>query len=415
MTPQEKLIYRTTLLETAVALGEPDRVPVVPMISGYPLTAYGCTYKQNMYEPESCIEAFLQFHRDFEPDVAFGNPCIYSGKALDLLEPKFMRYPGEKGGLADDALSYQFLEEGFPLIKENEWDEIINNKAGFILGKILPRQYKALEPLSGFDPSYLSMQVFMTLGQIGSPPVLEALEKLGQAVLETQKYMGSIMQLGMMLAQMGYPGIIGGSMACPFDLIGDMCLGAIDSMTMMLDEPEKLLELTERVTDDLVRICYGMAQQPHPIKYIWIFLHKGMDGFMNEEQYESFYFRPLMRVVQALTEGGLIPVLQCQGKYNTRLDYLAELPKGKCLCFFEDTDMDKVSEKLRGKICFAGNLSASQLAFGKPQEIADEVKRQIDTYGPGGGYIFSTGATVDIAKRENLEAMFDVALSYGKK
>ena len=66
-------------------------------------------------------------------------------------------------------------------------------------------------------------------------------------------------------------------------------------------------------------------------------------------------------------------------------------------------------------MCIGGNLKGSLLQFGKKADVINETKRLIDLCGPGGGYIFSTDVTIDYANRENLEAMFDTALTYGKK
>ena len=415
MTTEEKFQYREQLVTDAIELREPDRVPVVPLISAYPLFAYGKTMKDNMYDPRGCFEAYLQFHRDFEPDLAFGNPCIFSGKAMDIMRPTFLRWPGEVGGLPDDAPSYQFLENVFPCIKEDEWDEVFNDKTGWFLSKYMPRNFRTLAPLSGFRIDYTALNGFTNLWGLGNSSVIGALEKLKLAIQEAGMYMMSILELGNLLTNMGYPGMIGGSIMCPFDMLGDMALGTEESMIALLERPDEVLELTNRLADDLVKQACDLGKQGRDVKKIWLYLHKGMDEFMNDEQYRTFYFDPMMKVINALIDNGLTPVLQCQGNYYTRLEHLQDLPKGKCICFFEKMDMGLAKEKLGGKVCIGGNLSGSMLQFGKKEDVISETKRLIDLCGPGGGYIFSTDVTIDYAKRENLEAMFDTALTYGKK
>lgn len=415
MTTQEKFQYREQLVTDAIELREPDRVPVVPLISAYPLFAYGKTMKDNMYDPRGCFEAYLQFHRDFEPDLAFGNPCIFSGKAMDIMQPTFLKWPGEKGGLPDDTPSYQFLETVFPCIKDDEWDEVLNDKTGWFLSKYMPRNFKTLAPLSGLKLDYTSLNGFMNLWALGNSSVIGALEKLKVAIQEAGMYMMSILELGNLLTNMGYPGMIGGSIMCPFDMLGDMALGTEESMIALIERPEEVLELTNRLADDLVKQANDLGKQGRSVKKIWLYLHKGMDEFMSDAQYRKFYFDPMMKVINALIDNGLTPVLQCQGNYYTRLEHLQDLPKGKCICFFEKMDMGLAKKKLGGKVCIGGNLKGSMLQFGKKEDVIAETKRLIDLCGPGGGYIFSTDVTIDAAKRENLEAMFDTALTYGKK
>jgi uroporphyrinogen decarboxylase len=67
-------------------------------------------------------------------------------------------------------------------------------------------------------------------------------------------------------------------------------------------------------------------------------------------------------------------------------------------------------------ICFWGGGCDSQrvLAFGTPEDVADEVKRRIDDLAPGGGYVFSTIHNVQNGvPPENIVAMFKTALEYG--
>ena len=67
-------------------------------------------------------------------------------------------------------------------------------------------------------------------------------------------------------------------------------------------------------------------------------------------------------------------------------------------------------------IAFWGGGCDSQrtLPFGKPDEVADEVKRRIDALAPGGGYVFGPIHNVQAGvPMENLVTMFRVAREYG--
>jgi uroporphyrinogen decarboxylase len=55
------------------------------------------------------------------------------------------------------------------------------------------------------------------------------------------------------------------------------------------------------------------------------------------------------------------------------------------------------------------------LPFGKPQEVADEVKRRIDDLAPGGGFVFAAVHNIQaFVPPENIIAAFDTALEYGR-
>ena len=54
------------------------------------------------------------------------------------------------------------------------------------------------------------------------------------------------------------------------------------------------------------------------------------------------------------------------------------------------------------------------LPFGTPDEVRDEVKRRIDDFAPGGGFVFATVHNIQaFVPPANIEAAFDTALTYG--
>jgi uroporphyrinogen-III decarboxylase len=79
--------------------------------------------------------------------------------------------------------------------------------------------------------------------------------------------------------------------------------------------------------------------------------------------------------------------------------------------------MDPVELKRRfgSRLVFWGGGVNTQktLPFGTPQEVRDEVRRRIDTFAPGGGYVFCSIHNIQAATPiENLLAMFDAISEY---
>jgi uroporphyrinogen-III decarboxylase len=103
-----------------------------------------------------------------------------------------------------------------------------------------------------------------------------------------------------------------------------------------------------------------------------------------------------------------------EGSYNTRLNYLTEVPKGKVVYLFETTDMREAKKVLKDTACIAGNVPNAMLTWGTPQEVSDYCKGLIDICAPGGGYMMDSGALIDEAKPENVTAMFETTMTYGK-
>lgn len=76
----------------------------------------------------------------------FGPLFAYPGKVLDIVDLKWMKWPGN-GGLADNNM-YQFLEGEY--MKEDEYDEFNFDITHFILTKWLPRSMGNASGLSKF-------------------------------------------------------------------------------------------------------------------------------------------------------------------------------------------------------------------------------------------------------------------------
>jgi uroporphyrinogen-III decarboxylase len=84
------------------------------------------------------------------------------------------------------------------------------------------------------------------------------------------------------------------------------------------------------------------------------------------------------------------------------------------LYYFEEVDLKECKKTLGDIAAIKGSFPIQTLMFGTPEQIKDKVKETLDIMAPGGGYLFSTGCSVDRAPRENMEAMFETVREYGK-
>ena len=77
-------------------------------------------------------------------------------------------------------------------------------------------------------------------------------------------------------------------------------------------------------------------------------------------------------------------------------------------------DLEKAKELFAGKICISGGIDGTLLQYGTPEEVTANVKHAIDVLAPGGGYFLNTDMSLDVAKPENLRALFETARNYMK-
>lgn len=108
-----------------------------------------------------------------------------------------------------------------------------------------------------------------------------------------------------------------------------------------------------------------------------------------------------------------MPWLFAEGGYNSRLEAIAELPKGTTVWMFDKTDMAKAKEILGQTACIQGNVPLSMMHMSTPEEVTDYCRELIKTAGRDGGFILDVGANMESPKEENVVAMIQAAKQYG--
>jgi uroporphyrinogen-III decarboxylase len=247
----------------------------------------------------------------------------------------------------------------------------------------------------------------------GSPEMAEGLERIASAARGVAGWAEVTFPAIGKLMSLGFPAYFGGASKAPFDILGDTLRGTRQVIMDMYRRPEKVIAACER----LVPVAVDWAlRRPGGIATPVVFLplHKGADGFMNDEQFRTFYWPTLRAVLLGLIEEGAIPFLFAEGRYGSRLEAIMDLPKGKTIWLFDQTDMAKAKETIGQVACIQGNVPLSLMYAGTPKDTAAYVRNLIETAGAGGGYIVDIGAVCDSGKAENLRAMIATAKEYGR-
>jgi hypothetical protein len=411
-SPEAEAAYKASInrIKDAVQLKKPDRVPVCIFPGMYPVTYSGITIEEAMYDYDKCVAAFRKFVLDFKPDLHFGAAAPGPGKFYEILDYKLYAWPGH--GVKPDS-SYQCLEGEY--MQAHEYDLLMTDPSFFFRNFYLPRVFGALggftmlPPLTGILEMY---GVAFNFIPFALPPVQNTFKALFEAGAEALKWAGAMGSFNGEMATLGFPNVLGGFTKAPFDTLGDTLRGTKGIMLDMYRQPDKLLKTLEAITPIMIGMGLGAAQQTgNPV--IFMPLHKGADGFLSDAQFKKFYWPTLRQVILGLIEGGCIPFLAAEGGYNTRLEVIRDLPPGKTLWMFDQTDMVKAKETVGDTLCLFGNMPSSLLKLGTPREVKDYARHLVDTAGKGGGFIMGNGAFFDHAQPENIQAMVEFTKEYG--
>jgi hypothetical protein len=412
-SPEAEQLYkeRAARFKDAIQLKKaPDRVPVFLIPSFAPAYYSGLTPHDVMYDYDKIVPAWKKFYMDFQPDAHGGCAVPSPGKFLDILDFKLYKWPGH--GVSPET-TYQCIEGEY--MKADEYDAFIQNPLYFFYYTWPSRVFGALEPIATLPHlSFLTEMygVSIPFFHYGLPPVKAAYEALLEAGDDALKWISVVGSFDKEMPESGFPAYQAGPTKAPFDVIGDTLRGTKGIMLDMYRQPDKLLQAMEILTPTFIQLGVGLAKQAgNPL--IFVPLHKGADGFLSDEQFKTFYWPTLRRVLMGLIDEGVVPFIWAEGGYNSRLEVIRDLPKGKTVWLFDQTDMAKAKEALDGIACIAGNMPMDLLTVGTPQDARDYAKRLVDTCAKGGGYILANGAFFDEVRWENLKAIVDTVKEYG--
>jgi len=399
---------RATRLRKAVLLeGEPDRVPVAVLAGYYPATRKGLTPYDVTQDYDKAVDAWYEANHVLQADSMVAPVfAAIPGKAYETLDVKILSWPGH--GVAKTA-GFQYNEKEW--MAADEYDLLIDDPTDYLLHYYLPRVATGLE---GFAKLASPLDMVEIVGgppwmmRWADPDVQASIEKLTAAGREAGVWGSKIYPLLGRLVTEGFPGPFAMMSLAPFDFIGDTLRGTRGIITDMFRQPDAVLEACDRLAPVCVKWVTRRAN-PFTPPLVFIPLHKGADGFMSLEQFQKFYWPSLRKVIEGLVADGFVPYLFAEGAYGTRLETIADVPKGRTVWQFDRTDMRKAKETLGGTACIQGNVPLAMLQLGSADEVRAYCRDLIDVCGPGGGFILDVGAVVDDAKDENVLAMIQAA------
>ena len=123
--------------------------------------------------------------------------------------------------------------------------------------------------------------------------------------------------------------------------------------------------------------------------------------------------RTLRKLMLDLIDAGLIPMPLWEGDCTSRLETIADIPRGKAIYWFERADLVRAKEVLGDVVCLRGNVPNSMMITGTPDEVDAYCRRLIEKVGKGGGLILDAASGIpDESKPENVRAMFEAARRY---
>lgn len=411
-TPEELLAERSKRLEDAYALRKPDLTPITLNL-GYMLAKMGgITCQELDADPEKAQQLLEQAAVYFQPDQAVGLGAFVSAPSV-MLGDRLSKWPGY--GLPPDK-PMQFIEGEY--MKVEDYDEFLDDPSNFTLRKLLPRMYEKLDGLALLPRIPMlatGYPSFASLAALNHPRVVASIEALAKVARFHLERGPIIRNHAERMAALGFPSGIGrwGAFAlAPFDFMSDTLRGMRGVFLDMRRCPDKLLAAEEKArricAEDAIAACRASGG-----KFAFIPLHRGSDGFMSLEQFETFYWPQLKALVADLVAADVVPALFYEGVWDKRLRYLRELPVGKTTGRFQSTDISKLKGTVGDVMSISGCFPASMLQVGTPAEVRDLTRKMCGILGKGGGFIMGANSSMDECNPDLVKVWCDATREYG--
>jgi uroporphyrinogen decarboxylase len=200
-------------------------------------------------------------------------------------------------------------------------------------------------------------------------------------------------------------------------------MGLQNFMMALLTAPQFADRLMEQITDIYIESCNRYLD--HVGQYIQVFTFwddvTGQNGWLiKPELYRKMIKPKQKRLVEAIkkkTDAKLF--FHCCGAAHGLIPDLIDLGfdiLNPVQVSARGMDTRELKAEFGRDITFWGGIDTQRvLPFGKPQDVADEVKRRIDDLAPGGGFVLAAVHNIQaLVPPENIVTMFDTALEYGK-
>lgn len=303
---QAKYDAKWKRIRDAIALKEPDRIPITPSPAIYPILHAGYTVAETIYDTslEKAKDAMRKYLLEYDPDNAttLGN---YAGEGplMELQQSNTMRWAGQPGSPVTENSIQQYIE--FPMLLDEEFDEYWNQRDMWTIRKQLPRSSSLLKPLENFrTPGSVRALAAM----VSTPEYRKMIEDLWKIEEGYKEFTPKVMAFNKEMEEMGYPIIRGGGAGVPFDGYSDFLRGTILSLEDLYTRPEEVrrfIDATFEQTIASIKASKGINDGTQ----VFMALHKGMDGFMSDEHYREYYWSHLQQIIAAIVEANKIPYI----------------------------------------------------------------------------------------------------------
>ncbi|HEY3425862.1 MAG TPA: uroporphyrinogen decarboxylase family protein [Negativicutes bacterium] len=368
-TAQELFNEHLTRLSTAVALGKPDRVPVVAGVDAFCAHHMGMTIAEYISDQDKSSQVMANSVADLgDVDAALFTTTFAKGAGPCWMAES--KLPGRELGINEP---WQVHEVG--IMTDEDYDTIINKGYFALTQDVLQNRL----PQAGADwAQYLgtdfvkSAMYFVNKGIIPFCPVMAPL---------------------------------------PYDVLCG-ARGMIKFTRDLFKMPDKVQAAADVIQREFLEISKQAIRAAKPFS-VWLGGTRCASEFISPKVWNRFAWPYIKEAVAAYVAEGTNVYLHFDANWDRDLEHFRDLPKGKVIFGCDHaTNIYKIKEVLGDHMCIFGDVPASILAIGTPDDVYNYCTKLIAEIGPS-GFILAAACNVPAnASVENAKAL--VAAASGK-
>jgi len=200
-------------------------------------------------------------------------------------------------------------------------------------------------------------------------------------------------------------------------------MGFEEALCAIMEEPEAVSDLVTEIANTKIKFIEKAAKY-YTLDYFTIlddYAHKN-GLFLSPNTFREIFKPQLKRLVECVQDHGIIYKQHCCGKMDALLDDFLELGITAFDPIQPVNDVASMKKKTLGKAGLIGGLDVQNIIDREgvtEAQIRTEVRRCIDEYGPGGGYMIY-GSSLHMYNKDSYKPdgvigiIMDECESYGK-
>ncbi len=369
MTPFERL-------EAAIHLEEPDRVPIVPYMTGEPIACLaGISNAEISLDDRLYTEAALKVFDEYGGwDGWIGGPFTPDQIQSAGIFPLKIRVPGRE---LPENYMYQIHEE--EVMRFDDYGKLL--KAGF------SRFYYE---------DYLWRVTSLSREQVN--------KNIQQLTRNTLHHLNELKKRNVNYLSVTYS-------LHPFFMLSLM-RSLVRFTEDLYTKPETVERVLGTLTDELIPTLIHLTKLSG-VNRIQLVEERASTFTYPLRIFERFWWPYTQEIVNRFWAEGIITLFHLDTPWTKNLEYFRKLPRGSFILGLDSTtDIFYAKEILSGHAALYGDVPASLLSIGQPRDIERYTRKLIEEVGEGGGFILGTGCSAppDL-KPENFRAFLDCAKS----